>query len=338
MKYRGPAAHPNRPQRTMVCPTGARTKRRSHAAAVSALLGLALVFCARAQPVSVVNGVRRMIAQHDLPGAERVARDWQARNPASPELAAALSWLARAALDASRLDQADAFAVETGKMASRFLIGQKLDDDPWLPTAEGSAIEVHAQVLAARGERPEAIDYLEAQLKQFAGTSLPERIRKNINLLTLEGKPAPPLDLSAAQWLGARPPSLGSLRGHPILLFFWAHWCGDCKAEVAIIASIRRAFAPHGLVVIAPTRLYGYVAAGVDAPAAKEKAYIEEVRRRYYAALSDLPVPLSAANFIAYGASTTPTLVLIDRAGVVRYYRPGAAGEAELSARIRALR
>ena len=100
-------------------------------------------------------------------------------------------------------------------MASRFLIGQKLDDDPWLPTAVGASIEIHAQVLAARGERAEAIDYLQGQLKQFAGTSLPERIRKNINLLGLEGKPAPPLDLSAAQWLGAKPPSLAALRGHP---------------------------------------------------------------------------------------------------------------------------
>ena len=303
-----------------------------------ALLALTLVPFAPAQPISVVNGVRKLIAQHDLAGAEHVARAWQARNPASPELAAAFSWLARAALDAKNLDQADAFAAEAGKMASRFLIGQKLDDDPWLPTAAGAAIEVHGQVLAARGERPEAIDYLQAQLKQFAGTSLPERIRKNMNLLDLEGKPAPALDLTAAQWLGARPPSLASLRGHPVLLFFWAHWCGDCKAEVAILANIQRTFKPQGLVVIGPTRLYGYVSGGEDAPAAREKAYIADVRRRYYAALPDMPVPLSTANFISYGASTTPTLVLIDRAGVVRYYHPGAAPEAELSARIRALR
>ena len=302
------------------------------------VLALTLVLFAPAQRVSIVNGVRGSIARHDLAGAERVAREWQARNPASPELAAALSWLARAALEAEDLDRADAFAAEASQMASRFLMGQKLDDDPWLPTALGAAIEVHAQVLAARGERPEAILYLQGQAKQFAGTSLPERIRKNINVLGLEGHPAPPLDLSAAQWLDAAPPPLSSLRGHPILLFFWAHWCADCKAEVAIIANIQRTFAPRGLVVIGPTRLYGYVAGGEDAPAAKEKAYIEEVRRRYYGALPGMPVPLSAANFVTYGASTTPTLVLIDREGVVRYYHPGAAGEAELSARIRALR
>jgi thiol-disulfide isomerase/thioredoxin len=299
-------------------------------------LALTLVLFVPAQPVSLINSVRALIAAHDLPGAERLARAYQAHTPASPELAAALSWLARATLvDAKNPDKADALAAEANKMASRFLIGQKLDDDPWLPTAVGASIEIHAQVLAARGERPEAIAYLQGQLKQYAGTSLSERIRKNINLLDLEGKPAPPLDL--AQWLGARPPTLASLRGHPVLLFFWAHWCSDCKAEVAIIADMQRAFGPKGLVVIGPTRLYGYVAGGEDASPAKEKLYIEEVRSRYYAALPGMRVPLSAANFIAYGASTTPTLVLIDRAGVVRYYHPGAVPEAELAARIRAL-
>lgn len=300
-----------------------------------AALTLALVWSAiaPAQRVSVVNTVRGLIAKQDLAGAERVARTWQAGNRPSPELAAALSWLARATLEARHLDQADAFASEAGKMASRFLIGQKLDDDPWLPTAAGSAIEVHAQVLAARGERVEAVDYLKGQLKQFAGTSLPERIRKNINLLDLEGKPAPALDLSGVQG----PRSLAALRGHPVLLFFWAHWCSDCKAEVAILANIQRTFAPQGLVLIGPTRLYGYVAGGEDAPADKEKGYIEEVRRRYYSELNML-TPVHASNFIAYGASTTPTLVLIDRAGVVRYYHPGAVPEAELSARIRAMR
>src|SRR5204863_6764905 len=118
-----------------------------------------------------------------------------------PELAAALSWLARASLAAKDLDHAEALAAETYKMASRFLLGQKLDDDPWLPTAAGAAIEVHAQVLAARGERTEAVEYLRAQQKQFAGTSLPERIRKNINLLSLEGKPAPALEMNPSQWL-----------------------------------------------------------------------------------------------------------------------------------------
>jgi thiol-disulfide isomerase/thioredoxin len=294
-----------------------------------------LAITAIAQP-SIVNAVRTRIAQHDLAGAESLARAFQAQAGPQPQLAAAYSWLARAALADNNLDRADAFAEEASKMTARFLQGRKLDADPWLPMAQGAAIEVHAQVLMARRQRPEAVQYLQEQARQWASTSLGERIHKNINLISLEGKRAPALDVS--QWIGGqRPPALASLRGHPVLLFFWAHWCADCKGMVADLARIRQTFEPKGLVVIGPTRLYGYAAGGEDAPAEKERAYIEQVRQRFYGALSGMPVPLNSGNFVNYGASTTPTLVLIDGAGVVRYYHPGALGESELAAKIRPL-
>ena len=250
-------------------------------------------------------------------------------------MAAALSWLARGALDAKRFDQAESYAAETRKLTLDLLGTRKLDGDRWLPTALGASIEVHAQALAARGERPEAIAFLREQLGLFGATSLDERIRKNINLLTMEGKPAPPLEEN--DWLGPKPASLAAMRGHPVLLFFWAHWCPDCKAEAPVLAALQNRYGPQGLVLVGPTRLYGYAAGGEQAAPAAEKQYIEQVRRRYYAAVSDMPVPLSAANFPVYGASTTPTLILIDRRGVVRFYHPGAVSEAELSARIQAI-
>ena len=284
---------------------------------------------------SLVNDVRGLIGRHDFAGAERVARAYQAQTGATSEFAAALSWLARGALDAKRFDQAETYAAETRKLALELLRTRKLDGDRWLPTALGASIEVHAQALAARGERPEAIAFLREQLDVFGATSLDERIRKNMNLLTLEGKPAPPLEEN--DWLGSKPASLAALRGHPVLLFFWAHWCPDCKAEAPVLASLRNTYGPKGLVLIGPTRLYGYVAGGNEAAPATEKQYIDQVRHRYYAALADMPVPVSAANFLIYGASTTPTLILIDAAGVVRFYHPGAASEPELSGRIQAI-
>jgi thiol-disulfide isomerase/thioredoxin len=309
------------------------TRRCVSGAALS--MALLLIATAAAQTTSIVNAVRTAIAANDVAGAEQMARAYQARVGPRPDVAAALSWVARAWLAAANYDRADTVAADTTKMAAPFLRARKIDDDPWLPTAVGAGIEVHAQVLAARGERPEAVTYLREQLKQFGATSLTERIRKNINLLNLEGKPAPALD--TAQWIGARPPALAALRGHPVLLFFWAHWCSDCKAEVEIVAGLRKTFAPQGLVVMGPTRLYGYVAGGEDAPPEKEKPYIEQVRAKFYAPLSDMPVPLGADNFAAYGASSTPTLVLIDRAGIVRWYHPGSATAAELTARVKAV-
>jgi len=295
---------------------------------------LLLTALAVAQPTSIVNAVRVRLAQHDLAGAESLARTYQTQAGPQPQLAAAFSWLARGALAENQLDRADALADETGKMIARLLAGRKLDADPWLPTAQGAAIEVHAQVLVARGQRSEAVQYLQDQAKQWASTSLGERIHKNINLISLDGKRAPELD--TAQWLVERPPSLASLRGHPVLLFFWAHWCNDCKGMIADIVRIKQTFGPKGLVIIAPTKLYGYVAGGEDAPPEKEKAYIEQVRAKFYGDLL-APVPLSGANFLTYGASTTPTLVLIDRTGVVRDYHPGAMHEAELAMKIRPL-
>ena len=171
---------------------------------------------------SLVNNVRDLISAHEFSMAEQQVRAAKAQSGATPEIAVAMSWLARGALDAKTYDKADSLAAETRKMSDGLLMGRKLDADNYLPAAVGASIEVHGQVMAARGERGEAILWLREQAKVFAGTSIVERIRKNINLLNLEGKPAPALEES--EWLGAKPPSLASLHGRPVLLFFWAHW------------------------------------------------------------------------------------------------------------------
>ncbi len=119
-----------------------------------------------------------------------------------------------------------------------------------------------------------------------------------------------------------------------VLLFFWAHWCGDCKAEAPIITQLRSEFAPKGLTVLGPTRLYGYTAQVENAKPNDELAYIDAVRHRFYAGLLDMPVPISKYNFDVYGASTTPTLVLLDRTGKVAMYHPGALPYDQLKAEI----
>jgi len=286
-----------------------------------------LLLAAAASWAGLVDQVNGLVVTGNLSTAERLVRAAQAQLGGTPEVAAALSWVARGALSAREFAKADAYATESRTTALKALGIRRLDSDPYLPIAVGASIEVHALALAGQGDTAEAVTFLRDQLKTWGTTSLRERIQKNINLLSLEGKPAPPLE-------GA---NLAALRGHPVLLFFWAHWCPDCKADVPIIADVVKRFGPQGLTLIGPTRLYGYVAGGDPAPPEIEKQYIQQVRERYYAPLSSMPAPLSAANFAAYGASTTPTIVLVDRAGVVRYYHPGAVTEAELADRVQTL-
>ena len=119
-----------------------------------------------------------------------------------------------------------------------------------------------------------------------------------------------------------------------MLLFFWAHWCADCKAEAPIITQLRSEFAPRGLKVIGPTMLYGYTAQVQNALPSDELQYIDAVRHRFYYGLLDMPVPISKYNFDVYGASTTPTLVLLDRTGKVAMYHPGAMPYDQLRAEI----
>jgi thiol-disulfide isomerase/thioredoxin len=125
------------------------------------------------------------------------------------------------------------------------------------------------------------------------------------------------------------------LRGRKVLLFFWAHWCGDCKAQAPILARIRSEIPASKLAIVAPTQPYGYVEGGNEAPRAEEIRYIKGVFEKNYSRIGGVTVPVSEENFKAWGSSTTPTLALIDEKGMVRLYHPGQMSYEELAAALR---
>ncbi len=286
-----------------------------------ALLATATAFAA------LIGDVREAIGANNFERAETYIQAYRAQYGVTPELIEALSWIARGRLDRKEYDLAEKYARQTYNLATKELGKRSLNQDRYLPTALGAAIEVQAQAMAAQGERAQAVQYLRAELSKFASTSIRTRIQKNINLLSLEGRPAPAIQ--ASEFLGPRPPTLAAVRGKPVLLFFWAHWCGDCKAEVAVLQQLVAEYGSR-IVLIGPTQRYGYVAGGEEASPEAELKYIDAVRRRYYAPLANMPVPVSAEAFKTYGVSTTPTLVMLDHAGIVRLYHPGAMTYEEL--------
>ena len=288
------------------------------------LLG-ALFFCAGLLPADLVPDVREAIAKNDFARAAGYIQTYRSERGETPESILALSWMARGALGLKQYDQAEGYAQQTYDRSLALLRKRPLDVEPDLPTALGAAIEVQGQRMAARGDRTGAVQYLESELKKYAATSLNARIQKNINLLTLAGKPAPALRAVALP------------KGKPALLFFWAHWCPDCRAEAPVLLKLNQEFGPKGLAMIGPTQKYGYVAGGEEAPPAVELKYIEQIRRQFYYGLVNAPAPVSEENFRRWGVSTTPTLALVDRQGIVRIYHPGAMTYEELRREIQAV-
>jgi len=292
------------------------------------LLSLLAASVAHAQ--DLVAYVRTAIAKNDFATGESFIAQYKAQIGVTPEMIEAMSWLGRGALAAGQFDRAGAYAAETRKLAIAQLTRRKLDAEPRLPLALGASIEVEARAMDGRGERGEALNFLRRQIKTYWTTSIRSRIQKNIHELSLEGKPAPSLDV--IKWLGPKPASIQQLRGRPLVLFFWAHWCADCKQQIPLLSRLATEYGSKGLLIVGPTQHYGYVAGGADASPESETVYIDSIRRMYYSTLSGMPAPLSEENFRNYGVSSTPTLVMVDRKGIVRVYHPGTMTYPELIA------
>ena len=287
------------------------------------------------QETTVIADVRAAIAEGDFEQGEQILNEYQAANGTTPKAIAALSWLGRGALAADELDRAEQYAIDAYDLAKATLEGRSPDEDRDLEIGLGAAIEVQAHVQAQRGERSDAVYFLRQEFEAYGDTVLHKRIQKNINLLSLEGQQAPGLE--ASEYLGRPAPSAEDLKGKVAVLFFWAHWCPDCKAQSPILAKMLEKYGSQGLEIVAPTQRYGFIARRRDVGADEELQHIRKILNTEYEFLRDGAVPVSEASHKQYGVSTTPTLVLVDREGIVRLYHPGQMSEEALEAAIRLL-
>lgn len=306
-----------------------RVLPRSWRTVLGPALPLSLVLAALLAPSAaragdLVRGVRFKLSAGDLPSAEAAVEDYRRASGVDPEYLDALGWLARGAAILRRPETAEAYVAELRR--------QIREEKPEMIIPLGAAIEVEGKLRAAKDGRGAAIRFLEDELGRAQDLALRSRISKNLNLLALEGQPAP--ELGAVAHVGPEPPRLADLKGKPVLLFLWAHWCGDCRAQASTLGRVYQKYQPRGLALVAPTRLYGSGAEGKPAGPSEEMVQIEKVWKEHYPALGGVAVPVDTETMVRYGASATPTFVLVDRKGIVRLYAPTRLSEVELSRRI----
>lgn len=144
----------------------------------------------------------------------------------------------------------------------------------------------------------------------------------------LVGQPAPPFATEVVAGDGASAHdriSLDALRGNVVILDFWASWCQPCRTSIPIVGRVATAHRAAGLVTLS-------INVESDLPAARVVAAHRAL---------EIPVPtLHDPNWeiqSAYGVASLPTLVLIDRTGVVRRVHVGVPDEQWLDEAVREL-
>jgi thiol-disulfide isomerase/thioredoxin len=199
-----------------------------------------------------------------------------------------------------------------------------------------------ADVLVESKRKAEAIKLIENAIvytkASFKAEDQPYVLRiltRKQKRLRLQGEIAPEITIS--KWIEQAPVKISSLRGHVVLLDFWATWCGPCRAAFPHLKEWHEKYKDRGLVIIGITRYYGN-GDGREMTPAEELGFIERFKKQY-----DLPYGVAVTdtddNHRNYGVTAIPTAVLIDRQGVIRLLTTGSGGgnEVEISAAIEKL-
>jgi len=110
--------------------------------------------------------------------------------------------------------------------------------------------------------------------------------------------------------------ALEDLKGRPVIVDFWASWCGPCAVQAPILERLANRYRERGLVV---------VGVNVDDPPGVAASYARRKGLSYPIVLDP-----TGETQAAYGVNQLPSVVVLDREGRVAAFLTGVVDEGSL--------
>lgn len=176
---------------------------------------------------------------------------------------------------------------------------------------------------AAPGEAAHTARMILVVLALAAGFVFVPRVTQSCNASSTN-EPAPDFTANVI----ANPPEAGqkaitlsALRGRPVILDFWATWCGPCQAEAPIVNGIATRFKDKGLVVVGVNTSDAQVLA---------EAFVKKKGLTF-------PVVFDEGNDVAhkFHVENLPTLIVVSKEGKVHAVRHGITSDSDLERLVR---
>lgn len=134
-------------------------------------------------------------------------------------------------------------------------------------------------------------------------------------------KPAPAFTL--VDLASGKKVSLADFKGHPVVLNFWATWCGPCRLEMPWLEEFASKYKPQGLVVL-----------GIDQDDEMPKEKISDAVKKIGVSYPILLPDKTIAKTYAL-ADYLPETFYLDKDGIVVEHSLGAPSKDEMEAHVK---